>query len=136
MGHLINPIGFRVGQSRFWIDNWFAYNDFYPEFLHFVLKIRFFLNTVLCAIPSFEDLDWTKSIKSLFRSAIIYSHFNINLNYYSIFLFLFYYPGKFWDNLMDRQPRRFSSYKFIFKSFFVSEHDFVKDLPFFLKIFI
>ena len=61
MGHLINPIGFRVGQTRGWIDNWFAYNDFYPEFLHFVLKIRFFFNSALSSMPRVNDFDRIKS---------------------------------------------------------------------------
>jgi len=43
MNCLINPIGVRIGHTRGWIDVWFSYSDFYPEFLHYVLKIRFFL---------------------------------------------------------------------------------------------
>lgn len=40
MGHLINPIAYRLGHSRSWEDNWFIKNIYYPEFLHSILKIR------------------------------------------------------------------------------------------------
>jgi hypothetical protein len=40
MGHLINPIAFRVGHSRSWETNWFVKNNYYPEYLHSILNIR------------------------------------------------------------------------------------------------
>jgi len=40
MGHLINPIAFRLGHSRSWEDSWFVKDIYYPEFLHSILKIR------------------------------------------------------------------------------------------------
>ena len=48
---------------------------------------------------------------------------------------MFYYPGKYYDLLFNPTPRRFSKTRYVFKSFFVSEKDFVKDLPFFFKDF-
>lgn len=79
MGQLINPVGFRVGQTMSWVDIWFSYSDFYPEFLHFVLKIRLLLNYKLSSYPTVDDLDFSKDVKSLFRSGILYSHFKIVL---------------------------------------------------------
>lgn len=43
MGHLINPIAFRLGHARSWEDNWFVRNLYYPEYLHSILKIRSYL---------------------------------------------------------------------------------------------
>jgi len=40
MGHLINPIAFRLGHSRSWEDFWFVKNLYYPEFIHSILKLR------------------------------------------------------------------------------------------------
>lgn len=57
MGCLINPIGFRVGFTRDWEDIWFSYKFYYPEFLHFVLKIRFFLTNQFSSFPDLEELD-------------------------------------------------------------------------------
>lgn len=51
------PIGFRVGYTRDWEDIWFSYNFYYPEFLHFVLKVRLFLTDQLSSFPDSEDLD-------------------------------------------------------------------------------
>lgn len=43
MGHLVNPIAFRLGHSRSWEDNWYMKNIYYPEFLHSMLKVRHYL---------------------------------------------------------------------------------------------
>ncbi len=40
MGHLINPIAYRLGHTRSWEDSWFVRNIYYPEFLHSIFKIR------------------------------------------------------------------------------------------------
>jgi len=96
MGYLINPIGFRVGQTFGWVDTWFAYKEVYPEFLHFVLKIRLFLNCYLDSFPTEQDLDFAdKTVNSFFRSAVLYSHFRIVFNLTSVYISLFLYPGKF-----------------------------------------
>lgn len=43
MGHLVNPIAFRLGHSRSWEDNWYIKNIYYPEFLHSMIRIRQYL---------------------------------------------------------------------------------------------
>lgn len=129
MGHLINPIGFRVGHTRGWIDNWFAYNDFYPEFLHFVLKIRFFFNSVLSSLPGGDDLDRIKSQMSisdpnfldldsnyLFKFNILYSHYQIVFNFSTIFIALYYYPGTFFEKCFEATQRRFSKSRIMFNT--------------------
>jgi len=119
MGYLINPIGFRVGHTSSWIDTWFSYKDFYPEFLHFVLKIRVFLNFYLDSFPTEEDLDWSKKdINSLFRSAVLYSHFRIVFNLTSVYISLYLYPGKFWDSFNERFRSKIRS-KSLFSNFVI-----------------
>jgi len=44
MGHLVNPIAYRLGHTRSWEDNWFIRNIYYPEFLHSMLKIRQYIH--------------------------------------------------------------------------------------------
>jgi hypothetical protein len=64
MGHLINPIGFRLGHCLSWEDKWYVKSIYYPEFLHSVLNIRsylyFFFNK-----------------KKIERMGLLYSHFEI-----------------------------------------------------------
>lgn len=43
MGHLINPIAFRLGINRSWESTWYIKNIYYPEFLHNVLNLRNFV---------------------------------------------------------------------------------------------
>jgi len=117
MGYLINPIGFRVGQTSSWLDTWFVYKNFYPEFLHFILKIRVFLNCYLSSFPTEEDLDFAnKEVISLFRSAVLYSHFRIIFNLTSVYISLYLYPGKFWDSFNIRERSQVRS-KYLFSNF-------------------
>jgi len=105
MGYLINPIGFRVGHTSSWEFSWFAHKDIYPEFLHFILKIRLFFNYILNSMPTIADLDpLNKEVQSLFRSGILYSHFRIKLDFSSLYVDLFFYPGQYWDGTYD-SPR-------------------------------
>ena len=43
MGHLINPIAFRLSFFKSWEDSWFVRNIYYPEFLNGMLKLRNYL---------------------------------------------------------------------------------------------
>lgn len=63
MGHIINPIAFRLGHSRSWEDNWYIKNIYYPEFLHSMLKIRHYLYYF-----------WTT--RNIEKKGFILSHFN------------------------------------------------------------
>jgi len=119
MGYLINPIGFRVGHTASWTDLWFTRKQAYPEFLHFVLKIRLFLNDSFLAMPGEEDADYTSDVYkyrlSLFRSSTLYSHFQIVFNLNLIYVFLFVYPGYFWDTFSESfrlRRRRYSNVLF------------------------
>jgi len=64
MGHLVNPIAFRLGHSRSWEDNWYVKNIYYPEFLHSILKIRHYLYYF-----------WTT--RNMEKKGILLSHFYI-----------------------------------------------------------
>ena len=64
MGHLVNPIAFRLGHTRSWEDNWYIKNIYYPEFLHSILKIRHYLYYF-----------WTT--RNMEKKGILLSHFYI-----------------------------------------------------------
>ena len=64
MGHLVNPIAYRLGHTRSWEDNWFIRNIYYPEFLHSMLKIRQYIHYF-----------WTTRFME--KKGILLSHFYI-----------------------------------------------------------
>jgi hypothetical protein len=64
MGHLVNPIAYRLGHTRSWEDNWFIKNIYYPEFLHAILKIRQYIHYF-----------WTTRFME--KKGILLSHFYI-----------------------------------------------------------
>ena len=64
MGHLINPIAFRLGHTRSWEDSWFVKGLYYPEFLHSILKIRQYIYYF-----------WTTNFME--KSGFLLSHFSI-----------------------------------------------------------
>lgn len=43
MGHLGNPIGFRLSFHKNWQNNWFIKNLYYPEFINDMINIRDYL---------------------------------------------------------------------------------------------
>lgn len=64
MGHLSNPIAFRLNYSKKWRDTWFVKNLYYPEFLNKMLNVRDYLYYF-----------FTK--KSMLKSGNCLSHLNI-----------------------------------------------------------
>ena len=64
MGHLGNPIAFRLNYSKKWVDTWFTKNLYYPEFLNKMLNVRDYLYYF-----------FTK--KSMLKSGNCLSHLNI-----------------------------------------------------------
>lgn len=64
MGHLGNPIAFRLNYSKKWADTWFVKNLYYPEFLNKMLNVRDYLYYF-----------FTK--KSMLKSGNCLSHLNI-----------------------------------------------------------
>ena len=65
MGHLGNPIAYRLNYSKKWMDTWFVKNLYYPEFLNKMLNIRDYLYYF-----------FTK--KSMLKSGNCLSHLNIS----------------------------------------------------------
>jgi hypothetical protein len=65
MGHLGNPIAFRLNYNKKWVDTWFVRNLYYPEFLNKMLNIRDYLYYF-----------FTK--KSMLKSGTCLSHLNIS----------------------------------------------------------
>jgi len=42
MGHLINPIAFRLGINKSWENTWYIKNLYYAEYLHNILNLKKF----------------------------------------------------------------------------------------------
>ena len=143
MGHLINPIAFRLGHTRSWEDNWYIKNIYYPEFLHSILKIRHYLYYF-----------WTS--RYMERKGILLSHFyifkfiknllvkiflyNIDLekNIYSFFakgnsIFSDSFYFRFKKKNKRKEPFSFERYKpelffllFLYYSFFSRKKKYIK----------
>jgi hypothetical protein len=76
MGHLINPIAFRLSFFKSWEDSWFVKNIYYPEFFNGMLKLRNYLYYFLTE-------------KRILRSGIFLSNFFI-IKYNKIYLINIY----------------------------------------------
>ena len=61
MGHLINPIAFRLGFKKSWEHIWYVKNIYYPEYLHNILNIRNYIYYALLR-------------KSIIQTGILLSH--------------------------------------------------------------
>lgn len=87
MGHLINPVAVRVGWLSSWSDSWFSEYIYYPEYLHAIFRIRFFL------IYFFSS-------KVIEKIGYFYSHFEIVLKYNYLYVRVFFYDGQV-EGIMD-----------------------------------
>jgi len=92
VGHLVNPTGFRLGYIPSWLDTWFSHKETYPEFIHFVIKIRLFLDGL-----------FVTSYKPFSRNAFLFSHFRLTFTLSNIFIHIFFYPAKHLYRLYDRK---------------------------------
>jgi hypothetical protein len=81
MGHLINPVAFRLGWSKSWVDSFYVLPTYYPQFLHLVLRLRFYL------LYFFRR-------QSTQKLGYLYSHFTINAGISGIIINVFYYDGR------------------------------------------
>lgn len=92
MGHLINPIAFRLGWTKNWCDSWYSELSYYPEFLHYILKIRLFLNSFFFN-------------QRLYDGSILVSHFFLRFKSNKIFLDFFFYVGIYSEFLHNAELR-------------------------------
>jgi len=81
MGHLINSKSMRLGINSSWCDEWFSELQFYPEYLHSIYRIRFFL------IYYFNYY-------RLEQRAFFFSHFDIIKIYKKLRINIYYYDGQ------------------------------------------
>jgi Ribosomal protein S3, C-terminal domain len=98
MGHLVNPIAFRLGWSRQWVDDYFVELRYYPEVLHRLLRFRYFLNSFFT----------TKGPQPLFNSYLI-SHFNFFFDLRGFTLQIFYYNSRMdpaWYDFFEKIVQR------------------------------
>lgn len=88
MGHLINPVAFRLAWSKNWVDSFYVDNLYYPQFMHVILRLRLYL------LYFFRRPDMRKF-------AYFYSHFNIVNAINGLTIHIFYYDGRLesdWDD--------------------------------------
>lgn len=90
MGHLINPIGFRLGWFSGWCDSWFSDYVYYPEFLHDLFRVRLFLNFFF-SLAVFE------------KSSLTFSHFEFYHKYAFLAIRVFYYDGALMEGMFAFQ---------------------------------
>lgn len=92
MGHLINPIAFRLGWTKNWCDSWYSELSYYPEFLHYILKIRLFLNSFFFN-------------QNFYNASILVSHFTLKFKSNKIFLDFFFYNGLYFEYLYNSEVK-------------------------------
>lgn len=78
MGHIINPIGMRLGWFLNWTDIYFVEKSLYPLYLHLIFRIRFYL------IYFFR-------LRIIERKGYFYSHFEIIRKNCFLFVNIFLY---------------------------------------------
>lgn len=90
MGHIVNAKSMRVGWCYSWSDQWYTELQYYPEYLHAIFRIRFYL------VYYFTDY-------SIEKRGYFYSHFEI-INYYKkLYISVFLYDGMsegHWEELI------------------------------------
>ena len=109
MGHLINPVAFRLGFFKSWEDVWFVKNIYYPEFLNGMLKLRNYLYYVL-------------TNKNFLRSGIFLSNFFI-LKYNKLYIINIYVYH------IDYEKLSFRSINNLYSSFLNYGRNFKKKKP-------
>ena len=71
MGHLVNPVGMRIGKFVYWEDLLYKSNLYYPEFIHKIFKIKLFLTLFFCSeVFTIKDIIFS-------NCAIIYQNKNL-----------------------------------------------------------
>jgi hypothetical protein len=85
MGLVLNPVAFRIGHLISWSDAWYMHRINYPVFLHNVLLIKTLIYYVIYHCYPEK------------RSLWVYSHMNLYLYNYKIFVNVFIYSA--FDNI-------------------------------------
>jgi len=85
MGLVLNPVAFRIGHLISWSDAWYMHRINYPVFLHNVLLIKTLIYYVIYHCYPEK------------RSLWVYSHMNLYLYNYKIFINVFIYSA--FDNI-------------------------------------
>jgi len=122
MGHLINPIAFRLGLYLSWETNWYVKFLYYTEFLHIILKLKFYMRYFFIS-------------NHILRSCI-YSHYNLKFSGKFMLIRIWFYCSSFeriladfnnvflesknlWKADLYRRGRSYSNWSYYRKQFFV-----------------
>jgi hypothetical protein len=117
MGHLINPIAFRLNFFKSWEDSWFVKNIYYPEFFNGMLKLRNYLYYFLTE-------------KRILKSGIFLSNFFI-IKYNKIYIINIYIYH------IDFEKLSFECINNLYSSFFsYNRNNKIRKISNFFKLFI
>jgi hypothetical protein len=117
MGHLINPIAFRLNFFKSWEDSWFVKNIYYPEFFNGMLKLRNYLYYFLTE-------------KKILKSGIFLSNFFI-IKYNKIYIINIYIYH------IDFEKLSFECINNLYSSFFsYNRNNKIRKISNFFKLFI
>ena len=114
MGHLINPIAFRLGINKSWESTWFVKNIYYAEFLHNILNLRnfvyrFFLGkNVINSGIFLSEIFFMKFFKNYIINIYLY-HLDLEKASYKFInkLYTNYYKKEYTKNLKIILPPNF-----------------------------
>jgi hypothetical protein len=88
MGYIVNAKGRRVGWTYKWCDVFYSENIYYPEFIHIIYRLRYYLIYY-----------FTGSI--IEKAGIFYSHFMIVQSYKKLIVSVFWYDGHLEQDYSD-----------------------------------
>jgi len=80
MGLVINPIGYRIGYTKQWVDSWYLHRMNYPVFVHKSFELKLLLDYCLRRKP------WR-------RSFWVYSHINYYFFNDKFYISIYFYDG-------------------------------------------
>lgn len=93
---MINPTAFRLGWKANWLDNAYIDLKYYPEYIHYILKLRFLINCFLFYLGHKKEF--------INRTIYLFSHFTITNNISGISINIYYYDGPLytaWYSMLD-----------------------------------
>jgi len=116
MGHLINPITFRLGVSKFWNSNWIVNINENKNFYSFLMGSDW---NIYIFFKRFFNYIIMK------RISLIFSHLKIIRSQSSVVYIIYYYDGRFLEHLFQFKKifvylKKIFFFKYFFKLKFLS----------------
>lgn len=111
MGHLINPVAFRLGVNKSWESTWYIKNIYYAEFLHNALNLRNFAYRIFTTKDVIEsgiflsEIFFFKIFKTYIINIYLY-HLELEKVSYKFInrLYVNYYKKNYKNNKLSLPP--------------------------------